>query len=57
MPLSKNKKDKLKKQAAGASISLAVVLCLLKGFLFWIIFYKGTHFFEYQPKKITFTEF
>ena len=31
MPLSKNKKDKLKKQAAGASISLAVVLCLLKG--------------------------
>lgn len=39
MPLNKNKKDKLKNQAASASIGLAVVLCLIKG---WGAYYSGS---------------
>ena len=32
MPLNKEQADKLKKIAATASISLALILCLIKGF-------------------------
>lgn len=39
MSLSKSKKDRLKHQAAAASISLAVVLCLLKG---WGAYLSGS---------------